>query len=144
MKKILPLLSFAFFFSSCPIMEDTNESGVWFRIKNMTEKTLNFNVKYEIPSYSSNFDVHKDSVTTNSICSIHGIDFLENTKHPLEFLKETCRYKEFIVSSLSGDTLANWNDSSAIFDPKYWVLETQRNGDVHCTLQLTDEVLELK
>lgn len=144
MKKILLFFLFTLFFSSCPLMEDTSEYGVWFRIKNMTDKTLNFNVKYEIPSYSSNFDVHKDSVTTNVICSIHGIDFFENTKSPLEFLKETCRYKEFIVSSLSGDTLATWNDSSAVFDSKYWMIESQKDGDINCTLQLTDEVLELK
>lgn len=124
-------------------MEDTNEEGVWFRIKNMTDKTLNFDIKYEIPSYFSCFDVHRDSVTKNSICNIHGID-LEESAEPFEFLKATCRYKEVIVTSLSGDTLANWNDSSAVFDPKYWLIEPLNNGDINCTLQLTDEVLELK
>ena len=52
--------------------------------------------------------------------------------------------KQFVVSSVSGDTLANWRDGSAVFDPKYWILEPQKNGDVHCTLQLTDDVLKLK
>ena len=52
--------------------------------------------------------------------------------------------KQFVVISLSGDTLANWHDGSAVFDPKYWILEPQKNGDVYCTLQLTDDVLKLK
>lgn len=52
--------------------------------------------------------------------------------------------KHFVVTSLSGDTLANWHDGSAVFDPKYWILDPQKNGDIHCTLQITDEVLKLK
>ncbi|MEE1063889.1 MAG: hypothetical protein UH071_09515 [Paludibacteraceae bacterium] len=52
--------------------------------------------------------------------------------------------KQFVVISLSGDTLANWHDGSAVFDPKYWILEPQKNGNIHCTLQLTNEVVKLK
>ncbi|MBO7636964.1 MAG: hypothetical protein J6S89_10350, partial [Paludibacteraceae bacterium] len=52
--------------------------------------------------------------------------------------------KGFVVTTTSGDTLANWNDSSAVFTQQYWLIEHQENGDVHCTLQLTDEVLKLR
>ncbi len=58
------------------------------------------------------------------------------------------RNKHFIVTSLSGDTLANWNDNSKIFtDTRYWTKETSifgKNMKYSCTLTITEEALKIK
>ncbi len=145
MKKILLLFSFAVFFSSCPIMEDTYDENLNFRIKNRSSQILNLDVKYEIPSWSEHcFKVSIDSLKIDSICVVDGFGFVDEPKSPFDFLMAECIKKQIVVTSISGDTLANWNDTSAVFDPEYWSIETLKSGDIHCTLQLTDEVLKLK
>ena len=144
MKKIFPFLCFSVFFCSCP-MEDTYDENLNFQIINKSTKVLNLDVKYEIPSWSGHcFNVNKDSLNIDSICVIDGFGFVDEPKSHFDFLMAECIKKQIVVTSLSGDTLANWHDGSAVFDPKYWFLEPQENGDIHCTLQLTDEVLKLK
>ena len=145
MKKILLLFSFAVFFSSCPIMEDTYDENLNFRIKNRSSQILNLDVKYEIPSWSEHcFKVNIDSLKIDSICVVDGFGFVDEPKSPFDFLMAECIKKQIVVTSMSGDTLANWNDTSAVFDPQYWNIEPLKSGDIHCTLQLTDEVLKLK
>lgn len=145
MKKILLFFLFAVFFSSCPLMEDTYDENLNFQIINKSTKVLNLDVKYEIPSWSGHcFNVNKDSLNIDSICVIDGFGFVDEPKAPFDFLMAECIKKQIVVTSLSGDTLANWNDTSAVFDPEYWNIEPLKSGDIHCTLQLTDEVLKLK
>lgn len=145
MKKILAILFFAIFFSSCPIMEDVTEESVWFRIENRTMIPLNFDVYFEVPSWPDHcFNVYRDSLYSYSIVNIQGFRFNEEPSKPFDFLMSECIKKQLVITALSGDTLAHWNDSSAVFDSKYWMIESQKDGDINCTLQLTDEVLELK
>ena len=145
MKKILILLIFPVFFSSCPTMEDTNEQAVWLLIKNKSTQVLNLNFKFEVPSWSGHcFDVYEEDLKGDSISNIQGFSYKEKPQNPFDFLMAECIKKQIVVTSLSGDTLANWNDTSAVFDPQYWSIEPLKSGDIHCTLQLTDEVLKLK
>ena len=145
MKKILIFLMFSVFFSSCPIMEDTNEQAVWLLIKNKSAQVLNLNFKFEVSSWSGHcFDVYEEDLKGDSISNIQGFSYKEKPQNPFDFLMAECIKKQIVVTSLSGDTLANWNDTSAVFDPQYWNIEPLKSGDIHCTLQLTDEVLKLK
>ena len=145
MKKILILLIFPVFFSSCPTMEDTNEQAVWLLIKNKSTQVLNLNFKFEVPSWSGHcFDVYEEDLKGDSISNIQGFSYKEKPQNPFDFLMAECIKKQIVVTSMSGDTLANWNDTSAVFDPEYWSIEPLKSGDIHCTLQLTDEVLKLK
>jgi len=144
MKKIknyIFLLFMMIFLSSCPIME-SNDNLFGMRINNLTSQTLSFNVNFDISNYTE--DINKDSVKVGSISWIYGFGFEELNKSPFDIIVSDFTNKHIIVTSLSGDTLANWNDSSAVFNQQYWLIEHQENGDVHCTLQLTDEVLQLK
>ncbi|MCQ2189651.1 MAG: hypothetical protein MJZ00_07045 [Paludibacteraceae bacterium] len=126
-------------------MEDTYDENLIFLIKNKTSQSLNLDVKYEIPSWSEHcFNVYIDSLKTDSIYIVNGFGFIDEPKSPFDFFMTECIKKQIVIMTLSGDTLANWNDSSVVFDPKYWLIESQKDGDIHCTLQLTDEVLELK
>ena len=144
MKKIFPFLCFSVFFCSCP-MEDTYDENLNFQIINKSTKVLNLDVKYEIPSWSGHcFNVNKDSLNIDSICLIDGFGFVDEPKAPFDFLMAECIKKQIVVTSLSGDTLANWNDSSMVFnDQTYWLVQPNEDGYT-CTLQLTDEVLKLK
>ncbi len=145
MKKILILLIFPVSFSSCPTMEDTNEQAVWLLIKNKSTQVLNLNFKFEVPSWSGHcFDVYEEDLKGDSISNIQGFSYKEKPQNPFDFLMAECIKKQIVVTSLSDDTLANWSDTSAVFDPQYWNIEPLKSGDIHCTLQLTDEVLELK
>ncbi len=69
-----------------------------------------------------------------------------NTFH--DIVANDLRNKHFVVTSLSGDTLANWNDNSKIFtDTRYWTKETSifgKNMKYSCTLTITDEALKIK
>ena len=140
-KKFLSLSFLALFLSSCPIMEPDDDHFI-ILVKNLTPQILCIETEFNIKghTYIENF---KDSVNANTTCELYGIghDISENS---FNILVSDFTNKHIIVTSLSGDTLANWNDSSAVFNQQYWLIEHQENGDVHCTLQLTDEVLLLK
>ncbi len=144
MKKIFPFLCFSVFFCSCP-MEDTYDENLNFQIINKSTKVLNLDVKYEIPSWSGHcFNVNKDSLNIDSIWIVDGFGFVDEPKAPFDFLMAECIKKQIVVTSLYGDTLANWNDSSMVFnDQTYWLIQPNEDGYT-CTLQLTDEVLKLK
>ncbi len=139
-------------------MEDTSEySGEMRTLDIFAENNLNFDVKCSIIAYFDTYlgkggysegssDIKKEEkekivyFDLDDLESYKDNDTLNLSKVFNEFLYD----KHFVITSLSGDTLANWNDSSAVFDPKYWFIEPLDNGDINCTLQLTDEVLELK
>ncbi|MDD5996126.1 MAG: hypothetical protein PUC42_04425 [Bacteroidales bacterium] len=159
MKKILIFLMFSVFFSSCPLMEDTSEGATEMRTfeiwaNNNSSFDVNCNVIAYFDTYigkgghrdgSSEIDKEKNEKIV--YFDLEDLDSFKENNDTLNLSKvfnEFFYNKQFVVTSLSGDTLANWRDGSAVFDPKYWFLEPQENGDVHCTLQLTDEVLKLK
>ena len=159
MKKILLFFLFAVFFSSCPLMEDTSEGATVMRTfeiwaNNNSSFDVNCNVIAYFDTYigkgghrdgSSEIDKEKNEKIV--YFDLEDLDSFKENNDTLNLSKvfnEFFYNKQFVVTSLSGDTLANWRDGSAVFDPKYWFLEPQENGDVHCTLQLTDEVLKLK
>ena len=158
MKKILLLFSFAVFFSSCPLMEGTSEgSGVMSSFEIWAENNLILGVKCDAIAYFDTYvgkgghrdgslEIDKEKKERIVYFDLEDLEpFKDNdTLNLSKVFNEFFYDKQFVVTSFSGDTLANWHDGSAVFDPKYWILEPQKNGDVHCTLQLTDEVLKLK
>lgn len=141
MKRFLILLALPIFLTSCPVMEP-KDNLFEMRIKNLTFQTLSFNVNFDTSGY--NKEITKDSVKIGSESWIYGFGFEDLSKSPFDVIVSDFTNKHIIVTSTSGDTLANWNDRSAVFTQQYWLIEHQENGDVHCTLQLTDEVLKLK
>ena len=159
MKKILIFLMFSVFFSSCPLMEDTSEGATVMRTFEIwVENNIIYDASCSMTTYFNIINV-ADSCRRNDSASISkekreriiffDLEYLDSFKNNdtlnlSKVFNEFFYNKQFVVTSLSGDTLANWHDGSAVFDPKYWILEPQKNGDVHCTLQLTDEVLKLK
>ncbi len=143
--KYIGLLFMMVFLTSCPVMEKHDPNiGLWLHIKNATSQILNIRYECEIPSYSADCNVYKDNVNVGTLCFIHGIGYDIKPEVPFDFYISECTNKHIIITSTSNDTLANWNDSSAVFTQQYWLIEHQENGDVHCTLQLTDEVLKLR
>mgnify|MGYP003295157271 CR=1 FL=1 len=126
-------------------MEDTNEQAVWLLIKNKSTQVFNLIFKFEVPSWSGHcFNVCEDSLKIDSISNIQGFSYKEKPQNPFDFLMAECIKKQIVVTSLYGDTLANWNDSSMVFnDQTYWLIQPNEDGYT-CTLQLTDEVLKLK
>ena len=144
MKKIggyIGLLFMMIFLTSCPVMEP-KDNLFEMRIKNLTSQTLSFNVNFDTSGY--NKEITKDSVKIGSESWIYGFGFEDLSKSPFDVIVSDFTNKHIIVTTTSGDTLANWNDSSAVFNQQYWLIEHQESGDVHCTLQLTDEVLKLR
>ena len=158
MKKILIFLMFSVFFSSCPLMEDTSEGATEMRtFEFWAENNLGLDVKCDAIAYfdtnlgkgghrNGSSEIAKENKERIVYVDLEALDSQKNndTLNLSKVFNEFFYDKHFVVTSLSGDTLANWRDGSAVFDPKYWFLEPQENGDVHCTLQLTDEVLKLK
>ena len=144
MKKIFPFLCFSVFFCSCPMEDLGPNNDFCVRVKNMSSQKLNYDVNFDLLSYSKNCEYYEDSVNIGEITLIHGFGYKEKPESPFDLLITDCANKHFVITSLSGDTLANWNDSSTVFDPKYWVTEEIEEGSYTCTLQLTDEVLKLK
>ena len=147
------------FLSSCPFMEDTSEGSTEMHALIIFAKnSLSFNVKCNATAYFDTY-VGRGGHRNGSSVILAGkteqimffdLDDIKTYKEENDSLNLSKVFndffydKSFIIFSLSGDTLANWNDSSAVFNQQYWLIEHQENGDVHCTLQLTDEVLLLK
>ena len=159
MKKILIFLMFSVFFSSCPLMEDTSEGATIMRTFEIwANNNSSFDVSFNVIAYFDTYigkgghrdgssEIDKEKNEKIVYFDLEDLDSFKENNDTLNLSKvfnEFLYDKHFVVTSLSGDTLANWHDGSAVFDPKYWFLEPQENGDVHCTLQLTDEVLKLK
>ena len=159
MKKILLFFLFAVFFSSCPLMEDTSEGATVMRTFEIwVENNIIYDASCSMTTYFNIINV-ADSCHRNDLASIFkeereriiyfDLGYLDSFKNNdtlnlSKVFNEFLYDKHFVVTSLSGDTLANWSDTSAVFDPQYWNIEPLKSGDIHCTLQLTDEVLELK
>ena len=140
-------------------MEDTSECAGFTRTFDIwVENNLNLDVKCDIIAYFDTYiakgghrdgssEIDKEKNEKIVYFDLEDLDSFKENNDTLNLSKvfnEFFYNKQFVVTSLSGDTLANWRDGSAVFDPKYWFLEPQENGDIHCTLQLTDEVLQLK
>ena len=138
MKKIWIFAILSIFFSSCPVMEDLG-GHVVLKIQNLSSQTLTFDMTY---NNTSRF--HYDHLEFDGVANICGPGYHDDLQSPYQFLIEECKNKHLVVTSLYGDTLANWNDSSMVFnDQTYWLVQPNEDGYT-CTLQLTDEVLKLK
>ena len=162
MKKIggyIGLLFMMIFLTSCPFMEDTSEGSTDMQAFIIfTRNKLSFDVKCNAIAYFDTY-VGKGGHRNGSSVILAGetkqivffdLDDIrrfdgENDSLNISKVFDDFFYdKGFVVTTTSGDTLANWNDSSAVFTQQYWLIEHQENGDVHCTLQLMDEVLKLR
>ncbi|MBR5208862.1 MAG: hypothetical protein IKV67_03305 [Paludibacteraceae bacterium] len=146
MKKILIFLIFSVFFCSCPMEDVTWDEGLDIRIQNKTQRILCVDFKYDVDK-RIDYTAKKDSIMTDSTEHLCGIGFDEHIKDKaFPILKERIHNKNLLVKNVEGDTLAVWTDSSLVFcDNQYWIIvPDEKNNEVHCTLQLTDEVLKLK
>ena len=145
MKKIFPFLFFPVSFFSCIPMEDINSGDrINIYIHNRTSQTIGVEFNFELRS--SKWSYKKDSVLPDSISHLceKGFDdiFGDNA---VSALRERFHNKHLVIKNIDGDTLASWRDSSLVFLDQYWTINPQDRGEfTGCTLQLIDEVLELK
>ena len=139
--KYIGLLFMMMFLTSCPVLEPNDDHFIIY-VQNMITQKLCIDTEFNIKGHSY-IESFRDSVNVNTKCELYGIGY-DIPENPFDILISDFTNKHIIVTTTSGDTLANWNDSSAVFNQQYWLIEHQENGDVHCTLQLTDEVLKLK
>ena len=114
MKKNFLFLCFSVFFCSCPMEDLGPNNDFCVRVKNMSSQKLNYNVNFDLLSYSKNCEYYEDSVNIGEITLIHGFGYKEKPESPFDLLITDCANKHFVITSLSGDTLANWNDSSTV------------------------------
>ena len=124
----------------CYIVEIANKTNENGKIFISVEESLHGKSK----TRNHTFNLYSDKSTTTFAFNLDDYEGEFYSSNYFNVISKGVYNKHFIVTSLSGDTLANWNDSSAVFNQQYWLIEHEENGDVHCTLQLTDEVLQLK
>ena len=142
---------FLCFLSSCGLLyDDEYRPGFWVLIDNNTGKDGKIFISVEESLHGkSKIRTHTFDLPNNKKLSTFAfnLDDYEGefySSNYFNILSKGVYNKHFVVTTISGDTLANWNDSSAVFTQQYWLIEHQESGDLHCTLQLTDEVLKLK
>lgn len=145
MRNFLFLLMCSVFIYSCIPMEDINSGDrINIYIHNRTSQTIGVDFNFELRS--SKWSYKKDSVLPDSISQLceKGFDDIIGD-NAISALRERFLNKNLLVKNVDGDTLALWSDSSLVFQDQYWTVNTQDKGDfIGCTLQLTDEVLQLK
>ena len=103
------------------------------------------------------FKTPYDSITIQNVFP-HAIVMISNL-FPMEPIEKNKSYdvfascivrgeKRLVITKLSGDTLANWDNNSAVFnDKKHWTIESMSNNswsEFNCILHLTDELLSSK
>lgn len=140
--------------TSCPDITPTETVAV--KINNSTSQTLN--LYYTDKRYLSHWaDVSLMPYWSDTLHSLpsstnhfFGSRFNDKTIRNDVFvaIKNKLTDKQLIViEEISGDTLAIWNDTSAVFnDQQYWTITAtgSKYMTFDCTLNLTDEVLKLK
>ena len=144
------LLMITFSLTGCPDYEPI--ALVDIGINNSTADTLNLYYRYY--PYADD-DSWIDTIT------LHSLPFSTNYFHKTGFAEKYIKNDVFgmviknlitgkqliIIEELSGDTLANWNDSSAVFtDQQYWTITppSDKYAVFKFTLNLTEEVLKLE
>ncbi len=141
MRNLLFFLCFSVFFCSCPMEDVTCDEYLDIRIHNKTSQTICADSKF------TNWNHGKDTILSDSIKHLCGIGFDEEIRDKaFSVLKERVHNKHLLIKSIDGDTLAIWTDSSLVFcNSQYWqIVPDNENEFTYCTLQLTDEVLQLK
>ncbi len=103
------------------------------------------------------FETPYDSITMQNVFP-HAIVMISNL-FPMEPIEKNKPYdvfssciakgeKRLVLTTLEGDTLADWDNNSAIFNDKnYWTIESMSNNyssEFNCILNLTDELLYTK
>lgn len=145
MKKIFPFLCFSVSFFSCIPMEDVgNGDHLRIYVHNKTSQTINVDFSFDLEHRSLSYK--NDTILPDSIPQLCGIGFKDVIgEKAILTLREEFHNKHLVIKNIDGDTLASWRDSSLIFLDQYWTINPQDRGEfTGCTLQLTDEVLELK
>lgn len=147
MKKLLFILLFPTLFFSCiPMEKVTSDEYLNIRIYNRLSQPLSAYFSFDVDD-NKGCSNKRDSVYPDSIVQMYGIGFDEEIRDKaFSVLKDRFHNKHLLILNLDGDTLANWTDTSFVFcDHQYWSIDTNTgNNFIHCTLQLTDEVLKLK
>ncbi len=145
MKKIFPFLFFPVSFFSCIPMEDVgNGDHLRIYVHNKTSQTINVDFSFDLEHRSLSYK--NDAILPDSIPQLCGIGFKDVIgEKAILTLREEFHNKHLVIKNIDGDTLASWRDSSLVFLDQYWTINPQDRGEfTGCTLQLTDEVLELK
>ena len=126
-------------------MEDVgNGDHLRIYVHNKTSQTINVDFSFDLEHRSLSYK--NDTILPDSIPQLceKGFDDIIGD-NAISALRERFLNKNLLVKNVDGDTLALWSDSSLVFQDQYWTVNTQDKGDfIGCTLQLTDEVLELK
>ena len=145
MKKILFFLMCSVFICSCIPMKDVgNGDHLRIYIHNKTSQTINVDFSFDLEHRSLSYK--NDAILPDSIPQLCGIGFKDVIgEKAILTLREEFHNKHLVIKNIDGDTLASWRDSSLVFLDQYWTINPQDRGEfTGCTLQLTDEVLELK
>ena len=148
MKKNIILLLFLILCCSnlCFYCETDGYNDVCILVVNETSDTINVTLNLD-----EGWVAKLDKMLPSTLEVHYYSDFWERNNRINAFndiVVNDLRNKHFVVTSLSGDTLANWNDNSKIFtDTRYWTKETSifgTNMEYSCTLTITDEALKIK
>ena len=126
-------------------MEDVgNGDHLRIYVHNKTSQTINVDFSFDLER--RNLSYKNDSILPDSIPQLCGIGFKDAIgEKAISTLREEFHNKHLVIKNIDGDTLASWRDSSFVFLDQYWTINTQDKGEfTGCTLQLTDEVLQLK
>ena len=144
MRKVLFFSLFPVFLCSCPMEDINNGDRINIYIHNKSSPTIGVDFNFELRS--SKWSYKTASVLPDSISQLSekGFDDIIGD-NAISALRERFLNKNLLVKNVDGDTLALWSDSSLVFQDQYWTVNTQDKGHfIGCTLQLTDEVLQLK
>ena len=126
-------------------MEDVgNGDHLRIYVHNKTSQTINVDFSFDLEHRSLSYK--NDTILPDSIPQLCGIGFKDVIgEKAILTLREEFHNKHLVIKNIDGDTLASWRDSSLVFLDQYWTINPQDRGEfTGCTLQLTDEVLELK
>ena len=148
MKKNIILLLFLVLCCSnlCFYCETDGYNDVCILVVNETSDTINVTLNLD-----EGWVAKLDKMLPSKLEVHYYSDFWERNNRINAFtdiIASGFRNKHFVVTSLSGDTLANWNDNSKIFtDTRYWTKETSifgKNMKYSCTLIITEGALKIK
>ena len=132
-------------FLSCGEVEYVNWTHVDLGIKTNLSKAVNiYFTTYDFND--SRHDVNLYNVYPMAEYQFYTCSFVKSTNDFFySAIVKELRKKRLVITTLAGDTLANWDKNSVVFNEKeYWTIESMGVGKFYCTLNLTDEVLQLK
>jgi len=147
MKNIIIFLFPLICFSCIPMEEDPLNEYLDILIHNKSSQLLFVNFDYEFKPTGYNGHCKIDSLASDSTKGLTGTGYEESIRDiAFSVFRKNYIHKHLSIYNVNGDTLANLSDTSFVFnDQQYWTIETNTGNEfVHCILQLTDDILELK